>query len=160
MIAHLSIGTNLGNKKQNLTNAVNLLNELCGIITKQSAIYETKAWGFESKNSFYNIVIKIKTNFSAHKLLDNLFIIENKIGRIRNGSGYSDRLIDIDILFYENETINSDKLQIPHPLLQARNFVLYPMAEICPDFTHQKFNKSILELKNNSTDNSAIEIIT
>ena len=157
MIAHLSIGTNIGNRKQNLNNAVKLLNELCGVITKQSSIYETSAWGFESENSFYNIAVEINTNFLPQKLLDNLFIIENKLGRIRTNGGYTDRLIDIDILFYEKEIINTDRLQIPHPLMQARNFVLYPMAEICPEFKHSKFNKTVQELKANSTDKSEIK---
>jgi len=160
MIAHLSIGTNIGDKKQNLNTAINMLNELCGTIIKQSSIYETNAWGFESTNSFYNIVVEINTNLLPQKLLDKLFFIENEIGRKRTGTGYTDRLIDIDILFCENETITTDKLQIPHPLLQARNFVLYPMCEISPDFTHSKFNKTIKELKEISTDNSAIKTVT
>jgi len=159
MISYLSIGTNIGDKKNNLSNAVNMLKELCGKIIKQSSIYETNAWGFESTNSFYNIAVAIETNLSPQELLDKLFFIENKIGRIRTGTGYSDRLIDIDIIFYDNETIITDKLQIPHPLLQARNFVLYPMSEISPNFIHSKFNKTIKELKNNSTDNSTIKVV-
>ncbi len=159
MIAHLSIGTNIGDKKQNLSTAVNMLNELCGKVTKQSSIYETSAWGFESSNSFYNIAVELNTKLLPQKLLDKLFLIENKIGRKRTGTGYTDRLIDVDILFYENETITTDKLQIPHPLLQARNFVLYPLCEINPDFKHRKFNKTIQELKDNSTDNSVIKIV-
>ena len=159
MIAHLSIGTNIGDKKNNLSTAVGMLNELCGNVIKQSSIYETNAWGFESTNSFYNIVIAIDTDLSPQKLLEKLFYIENKLGRKRTGIGYTDRVIDIDILFYENETIVTDKLQIPHPLLQARNFVLYPMSEISPKFIHSKFNKTIKELKENSTDNSTIKVV-
>jgi len=160
MIAHLSIGTNIGDKRQNLIIAIDMLNKFCGTIIKQSSIYETNAWGFESSNSFYNIAVAINTNLSPQKLLDKLFFIENEIGRERQGVGYSDRLIDIDIIFYDNETITTDKLQIPHPLLQARNFVLYPMCEICPEFTHSKFNKTIKELKEASTDNSIIKVVT
>ena len=159
MIAHLSIGTNIGNKKQNLNMAVSMLNELCGTVIKQSSIYETQAWGFESTNSFFNIAVIIETNFPPQPLLEKLLEIENIIGRKRTGIGYSDRLIDIDIIFYENETIITDKLQIPHPLLQARNFVLYPLCEISPDFIHSKYNKTIKQLKEESTDNSEIKVV-
>lgn len=159
MISYLSIGTNIGNKNQNLSTALSMIGDLCGKVVKKSDIYETKAWGFESENPFYNIAVEINTNLTPQHLLKQLFIIEDKIGRIRTGIGYNDRLIDIDILFYEFDTINSDELQIPHPLLQARNFVLYPMSDIAPNYIHPKFEKTILELKENSDDTSKIEKI-
>lgn len=156
MIAYLSLGTNIGDKKQNLRLATQKLNGQCGSVLKESSVYETKAWGFNSENYFYNTVVEIDTKFSPRELLKQLFVIEAEIGRVRINEGYSDRIIDIDILFYEKDIIDTDELQVPHPLLQARNFVLHPMAEINPNYTHSKFNKSIHELMLDSNDISEI----
>lgn len=158
MKVYLSIGTNIGDKKQNLEKAINLLNELCGKVIKQSKVYETVAWGFKSKKIFYNNVIELNTELTPIILLSKIQQIENKLGRIKSTNGYTDRVIDIDILFYENEIIDTENLKIPHPLLQERNFVLYPMVEINAKFIHPILKRTVKYLKQTCIDSSKIVV--
>lgn len=144
--AYLGLGTNLGNRKENLANARKKLEDSCAIIENVSPVYLSVPLGFSSNNDFYNQVVEISTGADAYDLLDHIQEIENRMGRTRSGRGYSDRIIDIDILFYENQIISSKPLIIPHPLLHKRMFVLQPMADIAPAFVHPVFNKSITEL--------------
>lgn len=142
---YIAIGTNIGNRQQNLAIAKKEIEEFAQI-SKQSPIYETEPLGHKDQESFYNQVIEIKTILSAKELIIKLQEIEHKMGRIReikNGP----RVIDLDILLYNREVINQPHLTIPHPRLHKRSFVLDPLSEIAADLIHPSLNQSIDSLK-------------
>jgi deoxyguanosine kinase len=123
-----------------------------------SRVYETPAWGFNG-NAFLNACIAVSSRFPAEEILQKLLVIENELGRIRaDVEGYQDRNIDLDIVLSEDEIINSDSLKIPHPEMQHRKFVLFPMADIAAKEIHPFLKRSILELKEDLTDDSQIDI--
>ena len=132
---YLCLGGNLGDRKNNLKKAVELINYEIGEVILQSKIYETASWGIESQANYLNQVIKIKSDQGPKQLLDKALSIEEKIGRTRTIK-WESRLIDIDILFFNNEIIQQEGLMIPHPYLQDRKFVLIPLVEIAPFFAH------------------------
>lgn len=143
---YIALGSNQGQRKQFLQDAVDEIFYHMGSVEKLSHVYETPAWGFEGK-SFLNACIKVKTQLTASKVLDLIQHIEKKLGRVRSTSGFQNRNIDLDILFYENENIDDTHLKIPHPELSKRDFVLYPLADIAPDKIHPILGESILSLK-------------
>jgi len=158
----LSIGTNLGNRFYNLLYALELLNSQVGTIEKISKIYETEPWGFDTDKWFFNIAVLLETNFSPFSLLDKVKNIEKKIGRTtktKKGQGYESRLIDIDIIFFEQKIIKTTELSIPHPLVHKRNFVLYPLMDIAPDFEHPLLNCTVKHLVNQSNDKTLIKVL-
>ena len=153
---YLSLGSNLGNKFKNLQLAVNAIFEEIGAIKKIAPIFETPAMGFEGKD-FLNCVIQVESNQSAGHILDAILSIETKLGRVREEkSGFSSRPIDIDMLFYDDEIINTKNLIIPHPEIQHRKFVLAPLAVISQDFIHPKLNKTISELLEETNDSDEV----
>ena len=144
----ISIGTNLGKREHNISTAIENLQFCCGKVIKQSALYETEPWGFKSRDLFLNQVIVLVTEMEPEILMQQLLQIENSMGRERSsGSNYSSRLIDLDILFYDDRIINTEMLVIPHPRLHERNFILMPAAEIIPEFLHPVLRKSIAQLQ-------------
>ncbi len=145
---YLGLGTNLGNKKENLARAIDALSLALGTCIAQSQIVETSAWGFKSENTFLNCVVAFDTALTPSALLDTTEQIERELGRISKSQGghYSDRVIDIDILLYGNKIVDSKRLTIPHPLMHKRTFVLQPLAEIAPRLIHPTLHKSIEEL--------------
>ncbi len=149
--AYLLTGGNMGNRKRNLSQAHKLITELCGNISTASSIYETAAWGKTDQPSFLNQALQIKTTLEPEALLKQILKIEKQIGRIREEK-YGPRIIDIDILFYNDEIHKYPQLTLPHPEIQNRRFVLVPMAEIAPAFIHPVFKKTIAELLNNCPD--------
>jgi len=129
---YLGLGSNLGNKEGNLKKAIVFLRDL-GKVISVSSFYQSKPWGFESENDFLNAAISIETSLSPFELLAGTQEIEKKMGRTSKSNGsYSDRIIDIDILLYDDLALDTPELKIPHPLLQERDFVLIPLAEIRP----------------------------
>ena len=133
---YLSLGSNVGDRTDNIKNVINSIENLVGKVNKISKFYENPAIGFDGDN-FVNICIELVTHLSPNDLLNSLLNIENEYGRKRLKSGeYSSRIIDIDIIFYENLSINQNGLVIPHPRMQARHFVLIPMCDLNPDFIH------------------------
>jgi len=135
-ITYLSLGTNLGNKTENLQNAIEGIAEKVGNIRKISGVYKTASWGFESED-FYNCCVEVSTYHAPEKLLSILLQIESNLGRSRIDSDtYLDRNIDIDILLFEDEIIFSKTLTVPHPKMLLRKFVLVPLVEIAPTFFH------------------------
>ena len=130
--AYLSLGTNLGDKEHNLLSAISEIERRIGPVKAQSAFLATEPWGFESQNTFLNAAIRIKTELSPLELLDETQQIERDLGRRQksvNGQ-YHDRIIDIDILLYDDLHISTPRLTIPHPHMHERDFVLIPLKEI------------------------------
>lgn len=152
----LGIGTNLGDREGNLKRSVTLTEEHIGRVTEVSSVYETEPWGFQSESSFLNMVLKAETKLTPSGLLGRILMIESLMGRLREGTGYKSRIIDIDILLFENRVIESRALVIPHPKMHERRFVLVPLCEIAGEMVHPVFNKSIKELLNECRDNSRV----
>lgn len=146
MKVYLLTGGNLGNRTSNLCNAKLHVIEKISPIICSSSIYESEPWGFKSENLFLNQVIVAETIWTPHIVLEKIKQIESILGRVKVGNEYSERTIDIDILFYGQEIINTNDLVVPHKLIQERKFVLLPMNEIAPDFIHPVFNKTISQL--------------
>ncbi len=129
----LGLGTNLGNREENLTKAVRLITENVGEVLAVSSFYKSEPQGFVSENYFLNAVLMLHTKLSPFEVLDETRKIEKLIGRKRKTRKvYADRIIDIDILFYDDLKINTPELTIPHPHIAKRDFVLVPLAEIAP----------------------------
>ena len=155
-ITYLSLGTNQGNKLENLQNAINLIADKAGAIQKISSVYKTASWGFES-NDFYNICIKVTTYHAPERLMSILLKIENELGRRREDlSGYTDRNIDIDILLFDDEIIFSRKLIVPHSKMLERKFVLIPLAEIADTIMHPIEKKTLSICLKNCNDTSEV----
>ena len=148
MTVYLGLGTNIGDRRLNLTRAIELLSLALGKCIAVSRFIETAPWGFESSNSFLNCAAAFETELQPTELLDTTESIERELGRTvkSQGGNYSDRIIDIDILIYGDEIIETERLTIPHPLMHKRDFVLQPLAEIAPDVVHPVLDKSIILL--------------
>ena len=129
---YLSLGSNLGDKEQNLASAISEIARRIGDITAQSAFLETEPWGFDSDNTFLNAAVCLETQLSPYELLHTTQQIERDLGRKQKSEQgvYHDRIIDIDILLYDDLHIQTPELTIPHPLMQQRDFVLIPLKEI------------------------------
>ncbi len=152
----LSLGSNVGNRQQNIQDAVNEIHATIGIVLKISNVYETASWGFES-TAFLNIVLIIETSKTAFEVLDSALQIETNLGRIRNSfDSYEARTIDIDLIDCNNFAINSEKLKLPHPQMHLRQFVLKPMLDLEVDFHHVTLNQSLQNLITNCTDKSDV----
>ncbi len=153
--AYLLIGGNLGNRTENLAKARSFVEDKLGKIIKASSIYETAAWGITEQPEFLNQVLLIQTKLAAEKMMEVILTIENKMGRIRSQKNAS-RIIDIDILFFNDEIINQSNLSIPHPQIQNRRFVLVPLNEIASGLIHPVIKQSIKNLL--STTNDKLEV--
>src|SRR5664280_907679 len=125
----LGIGTNLGDRENNLEDALAQIEKFIGQILMTSSVYETEAWGFYTKDMFLNMVVKVETLLNPNELLENTQMIESLLGRVRGKKRYVSRLIDIDILFYADLHLVNENLKIPHPLLHKRKFVLVPLCD-------------------------------
>jgi 2-amino-4-hydroxy-6-hydroxymethyldihydropteridine diphosphokinase len=155
----LSLGTNQGNRLRNIENCIQLIHQEVGTVIKISKLYETPSWGFDS-DAFYNCALVLHTYLSANKILSKILKIEKQLGRVRAGTlEYQSRIIDIDLIAFNEEIIDSEKLQVPHPLMQNRNFVLLPIQDLNLDWIHPVFNKRIAELIEISTDESVCSIV-
>ena len=154
--AYLSLGTNQGNKLENLQKAIHLIGEKVGAVQKISSIYKTASWGF-SGNYFYNIALKVFTYQAPETLLNSLLLIEKELGRERkNQEGYQNRKIDIDVLLFENEIIFSKTLVVPHSKMLERKFVMVPLVEIAMNVLHPIEKKQLNICLQNCTDSSEI----
>lgn len=152
-------GTNLGDREENLNKANQLIESHIGKITKKSSWYETEPWGLPDQPMFINVALEVETDLSPEQLLEAANGIENEMGRIRIKK-WERRLIDIDIIFYEDQVVQTDQLTIPHKHLQDRNFVLIPLMEIIPDFVHPILNQTMEELYEQSQDALEVYLLT
>ena len=145
---YLGLGTNSGNKQDNLQRAIEALSLALGLPAACSSFMESEPWGFESKNSFLNCVATFDTCLAPLELLDTTERIEHELGRTQKSTDgiYHDRIIDIDILLYGENVIEEPRLTIPHPLMHKRTFVLEPLAEIAPEAIHPTTGKRIRQL--------------
>jgi 2-amino-4-hydroxy-6-hydroxymethyldihydropteridine diphosphokinase len=144
---HLLLGSNLGDRIWKINNALNLIELQIGKISAVSAFYETEPWGFTSSEQFLNKAVIVETHHSPHEALILIHQIEKNMGRKRlTGSDYASREIDIDILFFDDEIVNTETLVIPHPQLQNRKFALIPLAEIAAETIHPVIKKSVCQL--------------
>lgn len=150
----LSLGTNQGNRLENIEKCLELIHQEIGTAIKVSNLYETPSWGFQS-DAFYNCVLLIHTFSSANTILSQILKIEKRLGRVRGkASGYQSRIIDIDLITFNEEIISTENLEIPHPQMQNRNFVLLPMLDLNIDWKHPILQKKIYELLAISPDKS------
>lgn len=152
-IVYLGLGTNIGNRRGNLVKAAALLAERVGDILALSGFMETEPWGFESENLFLNAAIKMETPFTPDELLSATQAIEREMGREKKSDGtYHDRVIDIDILLYDNRVMEQPGLIVPHPLMHERLFVMAPLAEIAPFERHPLLGQTFMELADSLRD--------
>ncbi|TCD26231.1 2-amino-4-hydroxy-6-hydroxymethyldihydropteridine diphosphokinase [Pedobacter psychrodurus] len=150
--AYLLLGGNLGDRKANLKKAIELLNDKIGKVIAISSLYETAAWGKTNQPAFLNQAVGLQTNLSAVAVLDLALSIEQELGRVRKDK-WGARLIDIDLILFGDQIINiPDKLQVPHPHMQSRKFVMEPLAEIAPEVVHPVLGETMLNICRNIKD--------
>ncbi len=154
----VALGSNQGAKFENLQKAVEAISKKIGKISVVSNVYKTPALGFKG-NDFLNACIILETSFSPQQSLTQLLLIEEFLGRKRSENGYENRTIDLDIIFYADKIIAEENLQIPHPHLADRKFVLKPLADIAPEFVHPVLQKNIKQLLQECSDSSLIEVV-
>ena len=145
---YVGLGTNLGDKEQNLKVAVQKIEEQIGKVVSLSAFYATAPWGFSSEHTFLNAAACVETLLPPLSVLHLTQEIEREIGRTHKSVGgvYSDRVIDIDLLLYGDQVLDTPELKLPHPLMHERRFVMEPLAEIAPDLVHPILKKKMREL--------------
>jgi len=153
---YFGLGSNLGDRSTALNLALKALSANFGKPIARSSIYQTAAWGLTDQPDFFNQVVAFRTGKSPSVILERILIIEKKLGRIRR-TKWGPRTIDIDILFYGNIKVNSPGLDIPHPRIEERRFVLAPLVEIAADFIHPSNGKNLQELLDNCTDEQKVK---
>ena len=155
----LSIGTNQGDRLKNIESCLQLIHHEVATVVRVSKLYETPSWGFES-DAFYNCAILVHTFDSAATILSKLLKIEQQMGRLKAETpGYQSRVIDIDIVAFDNKIVNTEQLQIPHPLMQDRIFVLKPMLDLNLEWIHPVLNQTVAELLLATNDKSDCVVV-
>jgi 2-amino-4-hydroxy-6-hydroxymethyldihydropteridine diphosphokinase len=156
-VAFIGIGSNIGDKSHNCEKAISeILKVDCNKLLAKSSLFKTQPLGYTSQDWFVNGVIKIETDLEAPELLRTLKTIESQVGRTETFR-WGPRTIDLDILFFDDLEIHTEDLQIPHPLIRERQFVLIPLLEIDRDLIHPVLKKTIQELLNNSVEDQGVE---
>lgn len=154
----LSLGSNLGNREENLNQAIQLIRQNISTNLSISNIYETEPWGNLNQAGFLNLILKIENfSFVPHEILEKIQKIENELGRVRVEK-WGERCIDIDIIYYDDLIINDARLVIPHPFVQERKFVLVPLADVAPDWVHPILQKTTLQMLQDCPDSGWIKV--
>lgn len=156
---YLLLGGNLGDKQKIFTETERQIGLQLGKVVRKSHIYETEPWGFESDDLFWNQAMIVETALPETECLRIIHAIEEEVGRIRSNQQYSSRIIDIDILFYGDHVVNSQELEIPHPRMIGRKFVLVPLSEIASGKIHPVFGKTIAQLLTDCPDPLRVSIL-
>ena len=151
------MGGNVGNTRQYFEQTNTLIDSRIGTVTSKSAIYQSEPWGLECSQWFLNQVVIAETELEPHTVLELCLQIETELGRTRSGNGYDPRTIDIDIVFFGNQIINTPDLTVPHPLMHRRNFVLQPLCDVAKDFVHPVLGLTISQLMAVCDDKSAVK---
>lgn len=154
-VAYLLLGSNLGDRQLHLLTAINKLAAQVGAVVAKSSVYETAAWGNTDQPGFLNQAIAVKTTATPLMLLRSLLAIELQMGRVRKEK-WGQRLIDIDLILFGNEIINTAELQLPHPEMQNRKFVLVPLNEIAPNIIHPILKQKISQILSTLNDDLAV----
>ena len=144
-IAHLLLGSNIGNSKASLAKAITQIKNQIGSVTRQSDLYSTAAWGNAKQPNFLNQVVVVETALTALQTMQTILGIEKKMGRVRTIKN-APRIIDIDILFFNKEIIDLAELTVPHPQIQNRHFVLVPLNQLSPHLKHPLLKKTVHQL--------------
>lgn len=155
----LSLGSNIEPREEHLKKAIAEIADWSESALKVSNMYSTEPVGFRSEKDFLNLAVLFETSCSPAELLAKIHAVESKMGRIRTPGRVEDRIIDMDILFYDDLVLNTDELSIPHPRLHERSFVLTPLLDIVPDLVHPILNKTIWELYDECKDLSEVRIV-
>ncbi|HEY8515202.1 MAG TPA: 2-amino-4-hydroxy-6-hydroxymethyldihydropteridine diphosphokinase [Candidatus Binatia bacterium] len=158
--AFIGVGSNLGDRKANIAEALDRVGKLPGCrIVRMSSLYESEPHG-DAKTWFVNAAFELETEFSAAELLKRLKAIEQAMGRKRvKGKKWGSRVIDLDILFFDNETVSTRTLKIPHPELPGRKFVLLPLAEVAPQHTHPELGQTVSQLLATTKDTKRVVLL-
>lgn len=153
---YLSLGSNLGDRKHHLGKAVRLIADRIGKVESISGYYKSEPWGYSSENSFLNCCLSLNTSLSPFVVLDQVLEIEKEMGREREGTGYSDRTIDIDLLLFGEYQLEHERLTLPHPSMGDRRFVLAPLAQIAPGLIHPLTRITISDMLERCPDRSQV----
>ncbi len=155
-VVHLGLGTNIGDREENLRAALRLLSVDAGVrLQRWSRVYETEPWGLADQPKFLNLAVTAATTLTPEALLELCKEVENRLGRVP-GPRWGPRLIDVDILLYGSEVVEFPQLQIPHPRLHLRAFALIPLEEIAPDASHPSLQQSISQLAGEAEDREGV----
>ena len=153
---YLILGSNIGDRISNIETAVNKIRTNVGEVVRASSIYLTEPWGHKEQAAFYNHVVEIKTELDAFETLNKLLAIEESMGRVRKKK-WAERIIDIDILYFDDQVISQENLSIPHPGIPDRRFVLIPLCELIPDHIHPVLNVSNTDLLKVTKDHLGVK---
>lgn len=157
-IIFIGLGSNEGDRLRILRNAAAQLRKNLGILIASSSVYETEPWGFASEHTFYNAVMKFETEHKPEEVLRILQYLENQAGRTRSDTDhYADRSLDLDLLYYDDLLSDATDLQVPHPRISVRNFVLFPLHETDPDWLDVRTQKTVREMTPGVKDSGKIE---
>jgi 2-amino-4-hydroxy-6-hydroxymethyldihydropteridine diphosphokinase len=156
--AHLLLGGNSGDRKHYIESAVQQIEESVGRIIDRSSLYESEPWGFTADTAFLNQVIRVETLLTPNETLTQLQIIEKKLGRLTRSGIYESRVIDIDILMFDDLNVHEKHLQIPHPRMHLRKFTLVPLAEIAGKVVHPLLNLDVDTLNRTCPDGLKVEL--
>ena len=154
---YLCLGGNVGETHDYLNRAIGLIESRIGKIVQSSGIYLSEPWGLECSQWFLNQVVAAETKLEPHAVLEHCLQIESELGRTRSGNGYEPRTIDIYIIFFGHQIVSQPDLQVPHPLMHQRNFVLQPLCDVAADFVHPVFRKTVHQILAECDDNAMVK---